>query len=138
MARALIDSGFLYAIADADDSKHADVIALIQTTRASLILPVFVLPEVAYLVGSRLGHFAMRHFLREVVAWQIQFEALDKADFQRTVELLDQYADARLDFVDAAIIAVAERLDITRILTLDRRDFSIVRPKHCDYFELLP
>jgi hypothetical protein len=40
--------------------------------------------------------------------------------------------------VDASITAVAERLDITRILTLDQRDFRIIRPRHCDYFELLP
>jgi len=27
---------------------------------------------------------------------------------------------------------------ITRVYTLDRRDFSIIRPSHCDYFELFP
>jgi hypothetical protein len=40
--------------------------------------------------------------------------------------------------VDALIVAMAERLKITRLLTLDRRDFQIIRPKHCDSFELLP
>ncbi|MDJ1182374.1 hypothetical protein PMH09_04135 [Roseofilum sp. BLCC_M143] len=44
----------------------------------------------------------------------------------------------RLDFVDASIAAVAERINVTRILTLDRRDFTILRPRHCDYFEILP
>jgi uncharacterized protein len=43
-----------------------------------------------------------------------------------------------LDFTDAAIVAIAERSNITRILTLDRRDFTLIRPKHCDYFEILP
>jgi predicted nucleic acid-binding protein len=43
-----------------------------------------------------------------------------------------------VDFVDATIAAVAERLNITRILTLDQRDFQIIRPKHSDYFEILP
>jgi predicted nucleic acid-binding protein len=49
-----------------------------------------------------------------------------------------QYADNKLDFTDAAIVAISERLAITRVYTLDRRDFSVIRPKHCDYFELLP
>jgi predicted nucleic acid-binding protein len=49
-----------------------------------------------------------------------------------------QYSDNQLDFTDAAIVAIAERLDITRVYTLDRRDFSIIRPSHCNYFELLP
>jgi len=53
-------------------------------------------------------------------------------------QVLEKYADSQLDFVDAVIFAIAERLNITRVLPLDRRDFSIIRPKHCDYFEILP
>lgn len=59
-------------------------------------------------------------------------------DYQRAAELIRQYADAQLDFVDAIIVAIAERLDITRILTLDQRDFRLVRPRHCATFEILP
>jgi uncharacterized protein len=138
MTRALLDSGFLYAIADADDARHNDVIDFIRTGRASLVLPVSVLPEVSYLLYSRLGHLKMRHFLRDLVSWPMQVETLGKDDLERVIQILEQYADAELDFVDASIIAIAERLNITRVLTLDRRDFSIVRPRHCDYFELLP
>jgi predicted nucleic acid-binding protein len=36
------------------------------------------------------------------------------------------------------IVAIAERLNITRVLTLDRRDFQLIRPKHCSAFEILP
>jgi predicted nucleic acid-binding protein len=39
---------------------------------------------------------------------------------------------------DAAIVAIAKRLTITGVYTLDRRDFSVIRPRNCDYFELLP
>ena len=59
-------------------------------------------------------------------------------DLERVNQILEQYADSQLDFVDAVIVAIAERLRITRVLTLDRRDFSIMRPRHCDYFEILP
>jgi len=51
---------------------------------------------------------------------------------------MDEYSDAQFDFVDVSIMALAERLHITRICSLDRRDFSIFRPSHCDYLELLP
>ena len=59
-------------------------------------------------------------------------------DLERVNQILEQYADSQLDFVDAVIVAISERLRITRVLTLDRRDFSIMRPRHCDYFEILP
>jgi len=104
----------------------------------TLILPVTVLPEVSYLIGSRLGHSVMRQFLRELVAENVTLETVTFADLERVLQILDTYADTRLDFVDATIVALAERLGITRILTLDRRDFTIIRPQHTSYFEILP
>jgi predicted nucleic acid-binding protein len=59
-------------------------------------------------------------------------------DFERALAILDKYADSRIDFVDACIMALAERLNVTRVLTFDRRDFGLYRPTHCDHFELLP
>jgi predicted nucleic acid-binding protein len=53
-------------------------------------------------------------------------------------EILDQYADARIDFGDATIVALAERLGITRILTTDQRHFRLFRPRHCTALEILP
>ena len=80
----------------------------------------------------------MRRFLKHLVAGEIILEAIDFTDLQRVTEILDEYADSQLDFVDATIIAIAERRNISRILTLDRRDFTIVRPKHCVSFDILP
>jgi predicted nucleic acid-binding protein len=48
---------------------------------------------------------------------------------------LNKYISADLDFVDCCLTAIAERLNITQICTFDRRDFSIIRPKHVHYFE---
>lgn len=56
----------------------------------------------------------------------------------RAREILITYDNAEFDIVDCAIMAIAERLDITRIATFDRRDFSIFQPRHCDFLELLP
>lgn len=65
-------------------------------------------------------------------------EDLTIQDLRRTLELLQRYAEARIGFVDASIVATAERLRISRILTIDRRDFALVRLRHCKAFELLP
>jgi predicted nucleic acid-binding protein len=68
----------------------------------------------------------------------VQVESVAAEDLVRIQQILENYADNQLDFTDAAIVAMAERLVIARVYTLDRRDFSIIRPKHCDYFEILP
>lgn len=63
---------------------------------------------------------------------------LERVDYLRIAEIMLAYRDAALDFVDCAIMALAERLNITHICTYDRRDFALFRPRHCDYLTLLP
>ncbi|HLA43440.1 MAG TPA: hypothetical protein VJZ27_08405, partial [Aggregatilineales bacterium] len=60
------------------------------------------------------------------------------SDYDRAAVLIKTYASTKIDLVDCVVTAIAERMNITRILTVDRRDFSILRPKHCPAFELLP
>jgi len=134
----ILDTSFLFALADRSDRNHELVFTLAQSINEPLLLPSVVLPEVCYLIGSRLGHQAMRQFLANLAASNTQLEAITATDLERVNQILEQYADSQLDFVDAAIIAISERVGITCVLTLDRRDFSLVRPKHCDYFDILP
>lgn len=56
----------------------------------------------------------------------------------RMQEIMTKYADAEFDYGDVSIMAIAERLNITRICTFDRRDFHIYQPTHCSHFELVP
>jgi len=135
---AILDTSFLFALTDQRDRNHQRVFAIAQSVNEPLVLPVVVLPEICYLVASRLGHQAMRRFVSSMTPDTVQVECLTTEDLVRVHEILEQYADSQLDFTDAAIVAIAERLNITRVYTLDRRDFSIIRPNHCDYFELLP
>lgn len=77
-------------------------------------------------------------FLQGLAASQFRLIALNDADIDRVAEILQTYADSRIDFVDASVMAVAERYGSTRIFTLDQRDFRLFQPNHCDSFEILP
>jgi predicted nucleic acid-binding protein len=79
---------------------------------------------------------AVRVFVYTSESFRI--EALTPADMRRMQQIMIQYASAEFDFADAAIMALAERLNITRVATFDRRDFSQFRPAHCEFLELLP
>ena len=61
-----------------------------------------------------------------------------RRDWLRIAQLVEQYRDLPLGTVDASVVAAAERLGVSTIATLDRRHFSVVRPKHVESFELLP
>jgi hypothetical protein len=60
------------------------------------------------------------------------------ADWVRVRELVDRYQNLPLGGTDASVIAIAERLGVERVATLDRRHFTVVRPVHCPPFELFP
>lgn len=134
----LMDSGFLYATIDKRDANHQRVMTVLPTLSGELVLPTVALVETAYLLYSRLGHATMRHMISQLEQSPIRFEPTYKSDLPRIYQLLEQYADLKLDLVDASLVVIAERLDVRQILTVDRRDFRIIRPVHCDYFELLP
>lgn len=138
MPSILVDTGPLYAMADQDDDWHARVVGFLKHSRAELIVSVAVLPEAAYLLATHLGPEAEQKLVYSLMNSEMTLEQLILQDLQRTLELLNRYAAARIGFVDAAVVATAERLKISRILTTDRRDFSLIRPRHCKAFELLP
>lgn len=138
MPPILVDTGPLYAMADRDDDWHARVVRFLKGSRDELIVPVPVLPEAAYLLAAHLGPEAERKLVQSLANREMTLEPLAFQDLPRILELLNRYAAAQIGFVDAAVAATAERLKISRILTTDRRDFSLMRPRHCKAFELLP
>ncbi|MBS1812389.1 MAG: PIN domain-containing protein [Acidobacteria bacterium] len=134
---SLLDTGFLLAVLDEDDSLHESCAAALQEEIAPL-LPNVVLPELAYLILRELGYGVLTSFLRAVTTGELVLIDATLDDLERATELLATYADSRVDFVDCVIAAMAERMKITRILTVDRRHFGLLRPAHCDYFEIIP
>lgn len=137
--RLLIDTSFLYATMDRSDRHHKKVLETLKHLRnETLVLPVPTLVELGILMNDRLGQRNTAQCIAMIKEGPIRLEPLIRADLTRVGELLLQYQDARLDFVDAAITSIAERLDIRRILTVDQRDFRLIRPRHCAYFEILP
>jgi predicted nucleic acid-binding protein len=134
---SVADTSFVYAVAVATELDHQACVA-IHNQQDVIYLPQSTLAEVGYLLTREGGNRAAAQFLMDLPKSKYRIEALLPEDFQRTAEILFKYADSRVDFVDATIAAVAERKRIIRILTLDQRDFQILRPNHTDHFELLP
>jgi predicted nucleic acid-binding protein len=135
---ALLDTGFLYATLDRADKNHPRVVDTLSRLVEEIVLPTVVLVETTYLIQARLGRDAMRRFVQQLQASPLRLVAVERTDLPRIFGILEQDADLRLDFVDAANIAIAERLRIRKILTVDQRDFQVVKPNHCDYFEIAP
>lgn len=135
--KVLVDSSCLYAAYNQNDKRHAQVVASVHKNYDT-VLPEVVLVEVVYLLKERSGVPAAVGFLDVLVKAYTALQSITIDDLKRVREIMNQYSSARFDFVDCCIMALAERLNITKIYTFDHRDFSIFQPKHCPHFELLP
>jgi predicted nucleic acid-binding protein len=133
----LVDTGIFVSAADQDEPRHSECADLLRAHQ-DLAVTASVIPEAAWMIERRLGPSAEIRFLTLVTSTRFDIVDLTPEDHRRVIELIGRYADLGLGYVDASIVAVAERLAVTTIATLNRRDFAVVRPTHCDALDLIP
>lgn len=133
---AIVDAGPLYATVDADDQDHARCRAILERADLELVVPALVVAEAAYLVGRRLGARIEAAFIRGLGDLEVEAPGVD--EWPAIADLVERYADFPLGATDASIVTLAERLDTSLIVTLDRRHFAAVRPASGHPFDLLP
>lgn len=134
----VLDTGPILADIDSNDRYHGLCSELIRSARERRVIPGPVLPEIDHLARARLGPDAFPTFLRDIRRGSYEVEDLAAADYDRVEELLTAYRDLNVGFVDAAVLAIVERLGETKLVTLDRRHFAVMRPRHRASLELLP
>jgi uncharacterized protein len=76
--------------------------------------------------------------LQDIHTGAIKVGDLTREDYQRVKQLCEAFADLPLGFVDAAVLAIVERLGEQKLATLDHRHFRILRPRHTSSLALLP
>jgi uncharacterized protein len=138
MKDSLFDTGFLFAYLDENDKFHFECNRLMPFVLPFALLPEILLPELAYLILRELDVKTLVNFLRSVATGDFELVRTTESDLERAAEILEKYNDNNIDLVDACIAAIAERLEIQKILTVDRRHFGVFKPNHCESFTLLP
>jgi uncharacterized protein len=133
---AIVDSGPLVAVANIADPAYRACLEVLRTPSLRLVIPALCVAEAAYLIHHQCGPSTEARFLRGLEGFDVQAPLAQ--DWPRIGELVEQYADFPLGGTDASVIALAERLRTEVVITLDRRHFGTVRPKHCEHFVLLP
>lgn len=134
----VLDTGPLVAALDRDDRDHLRCAELLEGADEDLVVPALVLVEVDYWVCRLGGVEAWATFVEDMAAGAYRLEVVTEEDLVRAADLEKQYADLGLGVVDASVIATCERLGEIKVATLDRRHFSVVRPRHCSALELFP
>lgn len=110
------------------------------TSASAVIVPGLVLAEVDHFL--RADRRAMRKLIAEIFdpATRYEYELPLPSDIARALELDARFRELGLGLVDGTVAAIAERRQVYRVLTTDRRDFSAIRvgPRLTRALELLP
>jgi predicted nucleic acid-binding protein len=133
----ILDTGPIVAALNRGDPDHRRCADLLAAER-DLLIPSPVLVEVDYWLVKLGGVAVWSEFVADIARGAYRLAHPTDADLIRAAELEQAYADLDLGLVDACTIALCERLEETAVATLDRRHFSVVRPRHCTHLTLLP
>ena len=137
MIVALLDAGPLIALFDTQDPHHARFRMMLTQPEVPLRLHTTwpCVTEATHLLGARerIG------LLRWVSAGGAQIFPVDVADVMDMTDWMLRYTSERteMDFADASLYWVAMETGITRIMTLDVRDFSRYRLHDGRAFEIM-
>jgi uncharacterized protein len=133
----IADTGFFVALGNQSDHFHTQAVDILNHFPEPLITTYPVISETCYLLARESGTVVECAFLREVVAERIAIFQLEVSHLDRIVNLIERYADLPMDLADASLVLLAEQLGHGRILTVDRRDFSVYRWHNNQPFENL-
>ena len=137
----LCDTGPLVAAALPADAHHracVDLFTSLHLAGRPRLVPGPVVAETGYLLAREAGHVVEAMFLRSLADGDFEPVDLVADDYSRMADLVSQYSDLGLGTTDACLVALAERLNIAEVATLDHRHFSVVRPAHVQALMLLP
>lgn len=133
----LVDAGPLIAIIDKSDVDHQLCVQSLRHLTSPLLTTWAVLVEAMYLLGDRVGWHEQEKLWKLVLRGDLKLIHLEEPELRRCYRLMAKYADLPMDLADSTLVAVAEKLQINRVFTLDD-DFSVYRLEGKRPFDIVP
>jgi len=132
----LIDTGPVVSFFDKRDANHRICVETLKNLETTFLTTIPVITEAFHLLGYS---WHVQNELWEIVEEGfLRIYNIDTNILKRCRELMSKYHDLPMDFADASLVAVAEKEDISKIFTLDHKDFKTYRTKSGKFFRLLP
>jgi predicted nucleic acid-binding protein len=134
----VLDTGGLYAALDANEALHGRAVAALAAAKPPRVLSPFVLAELDYLIGTRVGHEAQMALIDEVTRGAYQLEPFSAEDLGHARRIMERYADLQVGLADASVVVLANRHRTLDLLCTDQRHFRALRGTGGRSFRLLP
>ena len=134
----VLDTGGLYAALDANEKLHGRAVASLASAKPPRIVSPFVLAELDYLIGRRVGHRAQLALIDEISRGAYRLEPFSAEDLGHARRVMERYADLGIGLSDASVVVLANRHRTLDLLCTDQRHFRSLRGVGGKPFRLLP
>jgi predicted nucleic acid-binding protein len=134
----IVDTSALLAFFDVDEPDHDAVAAVLVDADEPLVVSPYVVAELDYLVGSRLGIAAELAVIAELAGGAWDLPAIDAEGLKDARTVVERYPDQRIGVADASNVVLAEHYQTQTIVTLDHRHFDVLHPLTGGRFTVLP
>jgi len=134
----IVDTSALLAYFDANEPDHNAVSRVIDGSDEALVVSPYVISELDYLVGTRVGVDAELEVLRELASGAWELAGFGVPELERAASVIQKYRDQQIGAADASNVVLADRYQTRTIATLDRRHFTVLRPMGGGRFSVLP
>jgi uncharacterized protein len=129
--KAIADTGFIVAFANADDEHHGWAVELARQVTDPLLTCEAVLAEAAFHLGSVP---LVLEFIDEGLL-KIAFSADEQ--LAHIASLAARYSDRKPDLADLCLIRMSEMFPMHKVITTDRADFRVYRRNKRDVIPTL-
>lgn len=134
----LLDPSAVLAAADTADLNHAAAVAWFARADEPLLLGALALGDLDALLQRELGARATEALVSTLVSDAIRLVTPTREDLSRAQALMREVAEHRPRLADALLVATAERLDVHRVASFDRRPLAVFRPRHVRALDFEP
>ncbi|MFY9822369.1 MAG: PIN domain-containing protein [Thermoanaerobaculia bacterium] len=132
----LLDTGPLVSYLVASERDHLSVADRLDAFSGQLFTTSAVITEAMHFVAkARNGPMLLAEFVAQSGLQVLDFSGV--GELAEAARRMEKYADTPMDYADATLVLLAERLGVFKLLTLDRRGFSVFRSSRGKRFTLL-
>lgn len=127
--QVIIDTGFLVALFQEDDTEHLRALQVEQELgdEWQFVSSLFVIQETCWIISSRSDHRSVITFMEHIRDGFLLIPALPQDWIEKALTILSKYSDRNLDLADASLVVLADHLNLGNILTVDKKDFLVLR-----------
>jgi len=128
-----MDTGPMVALFNKSDAYHEKSIKFIKSFKGKFVTSIASITEAIYLLDFDAN--AQFGFLKWIHSGAVEIEHVDNSQIERVVALFKKYADLPMDFADGCLVAIAEKLNVNEVATIDS-DFEVYRIQRNKKFKI--